>query len=206
MGMQLIKNQNGIALVTSLMLTLISLTMIMALLYMITASTQMTGAQKRYKTALGAAYGGTDVVVKDILPMIMQNQGDANLVSIVEGNFSGVSLAVTASQTCLQAKVTTPTSQWPSSCSQQLNPSQNPDITLLLPSISGNPYQVFTKIVDTVSGNSDLSGLQLEGAGVAESSSVLSPQHFPYLYRVEVQGERSANVRELANITALFAY
>lgn len=202
----LLKNENGIALVTALMLTLISLTMIMALLYMITAGTQLTGAQKRYKTSLAAAQGGADVVIKDILPSIMQNQGDANLVANVEGGFSALSLDVTATQACLQAKLTTPTSQWPSACSQQSNPKQGPDMSLLLPSTIGEPYRIYTKIIDTVKGNSDISGLQLEGAGVAESTPVLTPQHFPYLYRVEVQGERSVNAREQANISALYAY
>ncbi len=207
MKMQLLKNENGIALVTALMLTMISLTIIMALLHMITAGAQLTGASKRYKTSLEAARGGVDVVIKDILPSMMQNQGSATLEADVEGSFSGISLDVTTTTACpIQTKLTTPTSQWPAACSQQNNPKQNYDMTLLLPSTISDPFRVYTKIVDTIKGNSDVSGLQLEGAGVAESSPVLTPQHFPYLYRVEVQGERSANAREQANISALYAY
>src|ERR1039458_2481388 len=66
--MKLICNEQGIALVTSLMITLISLTMIMALLYMMTTGIQVSGMQKRYKTVVDATYGGADVVAKDILP------------------------------------------------------------------------------------------------------------------------------------------
>jgi Flp pilus assembly pilin Flp len=206
MNTKLLKNENGIAMVTALMLTMISLTIIMALLYMITAGAQLSGAQKRYKTSLDAAHGGVDVAIKDIVPTMMQNLSDPNLVATVEGSFGAVNLDVTATQACLQAKLTTPTSQWPSGCSQQSNPKQSPDMSLLLPSTIGDRFRVYTKIVDTVKGNSDVSGLQLEGAGVAESSPVLTPQHFPYLYRVEVQGERETNAREQSNVSALYAY
>lgn len=191
---------------TALMLTMISLTVIMALMYMITAGTQLTGAQKRYKNSLDAAHGGVDVMIKDILPTIMQNQGSATLDTDVENGFSAISLDVVTTNECLTAKLTTPTGEWPSTCSQQSNPSQGPDMSLLLPSTSGDSFRVYTKIVDTVKGNSDVSGLQLEGAGVAESSPVLTPQHFPYLYRVEVQGERATNAREQSNVSALYAY
>jgi hypothetical protein len=46
----------------------------------------------------------------------------------------------------------------------------------------------------------------LEGSGVAESSSLLTPQHFPYIYRMEVQGERQDNSTAKANIEVLYAY
>lgn len=206
MNMQPVKNEKGIALVTALMLTMISLTVIMALMTMITAGAQLTGAQKRYRTALDAAHGGVEIMTKDILPSIMQNLTDPNLSTTVEGTFGAVTLDVTSTQACLQAKLTTPTGQWPSACNQQSNPKQAPDLNLLLPSSTGDQFRIYTKIVDTVKGNSDVSGLQLEGGGVAESSPVLTPQHFPYLYRVEVQGERSTNAREQSNISALYAY
>jgi hypothetical protein len=206
MNMQPVKNEKGIALVTALMLTMISLTVIMALMYMITAGTQLTGAQKRYRTALDAAHGGVDITIKDIIPTIMQNIEDPGMATTVETAFGGVTLDVTATQACLQAKLTSPRSQWPATCSQQSNPKQSPDMNFLLPSSTGDQFRVYTKIVDTVKGNTDVSGLQLEGGGVAESSPVLTPQHFPYLYRVEVQGERETNAREQSNISALYAY
>lgn len=206
MDIRPLKNEKGIALVTALMLTMISLTVIMALMYIITAGTQLTGAQKRYRTALDAAHGGVDVTIKDILPLAMQNQDSANLDTDVEGGFGAINLNVTATSQCLKAKLTTTTSQWPAVCSKQSNPKQSPDMSLLLPSTTGDRFRVYTKIVDTIKGNTDVSGLQLEGAGVAESSPVLTPQHFPYLYRVEVQGEREANAREQSNVSALYAY
>ena len=39
---------------------------ITALLYMMTTGTKISGAQKRYLTALDASYGGAEIVAKDI--------------------------------------------------------------------------------------------------------------------------------------------
>lgn len=79
-------------------------------------------------------------------------------------------------------------------------------MSFTLQASSGNPFIVYSKIVDTVSGNSDTGGLQLEGGGVAESSSLLTPQHFPFIYRMEIQGERQNNSTTQANIEVLYAY
>ena len=66
--MQTLRNENGVALVTALMLTLIALTITMALLYMVISSTKMSGAQKRYKTSREASYAAaTELYPKDIL-------------------------------------------------------------------------------------------------------------------------------------------
>jgi hypothetical protein len=204
--MKLLKNEQGIALVTALMLTLISLGIIMALLTMITSGAKLSGAQKRYRTAMEAAHGGTEVAMKDIIPMVLKNYSATTLVAQVQSDFSGIGLQVATTQQCLQAKLTKTSRQWPAGCSSVMSPKQSPDMSFTLQATAGDPYKVYAKIVDTVSGNSDLSGLQLEGSGVAESSPILTPQHFPYLYRVEVQGERSSNAREQANISALYAY
>jgi hypothetical protein len=203
---KLINNKKGVALVTALMLTLISMGIIMALLTMITAGTKLTGAQKRYRTAMEAAHGGSEVAIKDIIPLILRNYSTSTLITQLQTDFSSIGLQVATNQACLQAKLSKSSSQWPAGCSSAMSPKQSPDMSFTLQATAGDPYRVYAKIVDTVSGNSDLSGLQLEGAGVAESSPVLTPQHFPYLYRVEVQGERSANAREQANISALYAY
>jgi hypothetical protein len=206
MNVQLLKNEQGVALVTALMLTLISLTVIMSLLYMITAGVQITGAQKRYKTSLEAAHGGTEVALKDIVPAVMRNYSSATLVTQVQSDFSGVSLQVNTTQACLQSKLGKSSSQWPADCSRVSDPKQSPDMSFTLQAASGDPFRVYAKIVDTVKGNTDVSGLQLEGSGVAETTPVLTPQHFPFVYRLELQGERASNAKEQANVSALFAY
>jgi len=206
------KNDKGIALVTSLMLTLIIMTVIMATFYLITAGTIQTGASKRYKTALDASYGGGQMVVKDLIPQLLQNFTAPNMISLVTNNFaSAIGLQIqTSSLACLQAKLTQNTSKWQaascSSSSSSLNPTQMPDFQFSLQSNGQNPYTVYSKIVDTVQGNTDMSGLQLLGGGVAEAQTSVTAQHFPYIYRVEVQAERSTNATEQANLSVVYAY
>jgi len=204
--MKLLKNNEGIALVTSLMLTLISLTIVMAVLYMVTLSVHQSGQLKKYRTALDASYGGSEIMVSDILPVVLQNYSSTSLVGTVEGTFSGVNLAVVTTQKCLQSKLTKNTSGWSTDCDTSMEPKKSPDMSFTLQAASGNPFIVYSKIVSTVVGNSDTGGLQLEGAGVAESSSLLTPQHFPYIYTMEVQGERQNNPTTKANIEVLYAY
>lgn len=210
--MKFLKNQDGVALVTSLMLTLVSLTIVMALLYMVTQSAKVSGANKRYKTAIEASYGGSELYTKDILPYLLQSFESVNFTSDSSSDgspaqmFSNVGLQILATQSCLQSKLTKPSSQWPAGCSNTPSPKQNPDLTFNLLSASTSPYTIYSKIVETMLGNTDVSGLQLEGAGVAESTSGITPQHFPYLYRLEVQGEQSQSSSAQANIEVLYAY
>lgn len=203
--MKYLVNNNGFALITSLMLTMLSLTIVMALLLIITQGTKMSGLNKKYKTALEASHGGAEILSKEIMPFVMQNYSAATLETDLESKFYSVHLDV-VSASCLQAKLKKPTSGWPSTCSTTSNPKQSPDITYKMEATVGNPFMVYSKIVDTTAGNTDTSGITLEGSGVAESSSILTPQHYPYIYRVELQGERQNNASAQANIEVLYAY
>lgn len=203
---RILSNQDGIALVTSLMLTLISLTIILSVFYMISQNIKMTGENKRYKTAIEASYGGTDIIMKEIVPQILKNFGSASLVNDLQTTYSMITLSVQTSQTCLQDKLTKGTANWSNTCNQLLNPKAAPDMSFLLQATGGQPYAIYAKVVDTIFGNSDTSGLQLEGAGVAETLSVITPQHVPYVYRVEIQAEKERNATEQANMSVLYAY
>lgn len=199
------KNTNGIALVTALVMTLISLTIIMAVMYMITQNIQQTGAVKRYKTALEASYGGTDMVMKEFVPEVLKNIGAPK--AFLESTYSALNLSVMTTDSCLNDKLTKETSAWGSGCSSSTTPKANADFMFQLPSATGGqPYAIYSKIVDTIFGNTDQSGLQLEGAGVAESLSVITPQHVPYVYRLEIQAEKTTNATEQANMSVLYAY
>ena len=204
----MVRNNKGFALVTSLMLTLISLTIVMALLYMITQSVKMAGQTKKYHTALEASYGGSEIMLKDVLPVVLQNLGSgytgSTLTTAVQNAFPGLNVQLPTSQQCLQTKLFQ-SPPWVG-CSNTSSPKQSPDMTMDLQAATGSPFTVYTKIVDTVPGNSDISGLQLEGSGVAESSSLLRPQQIPYIYRIEIQGERKDNPTAQANLEVLYAY
>jgi len=202
----LITDNKGIALVTSLMLTLISLVIIMSVMFLITQSTISTGIVKRYKNTVEATYGGTEVVMKDVIPFILKNYTSASIQSRLATNFSSIGLS-SISKDCLLAKISLSSDKWPSACSSTVDPkSGGADFSFSLQASGGQPFSVYTKIVDTVGGNTDQTGLQLEGSGVAESSPIITPQHFPYVYRVEIQGERSTNATEKSRMSVLYAY
>lgn len=204
--MNLLKDDRGIALVTSLMLTLISLTVVMALMVIMTSSIKTSALVKKYKTSLEAVYGGTEIFTKDVFPMILRNYSSPTLITDVADAYTKVNMQMLATQDCLQSKLTRPTKSWPAACDQTSNPKHNPDLSFELLAKAGDPFVVYSKIVDTTSGNTDVSGIQLEGAGVAEGNSILTPQHFPFIYRLEVQGERKTNAAAQANIEVLYAY
>ncbi len=202
--MKYIKNQDGIALLTALMFTFICLTMILCLLYTITQGIQTSASNKRYKTAREASYGGAEIALKEVIPQIFQN----NTSSQVTGSFSTINLQLPASSSCLQQKLRLPQARWDASCSASLNPKTSPDMTMQLKSTGADaqPYSVYTKIVDTVPGNTDTSGLQLEGSGVAEASTTITPQHYPYIYRVEVEAEKATAAKEKGSLSIQYAY
>jgi hypothetical protein len=227
--MRFIGNEKGIALVTSLMFTMLALVMTMALLYIVTTGIKTSGALKRYKTVSEAAYGGTEIVVKDLIAAsfgfndyLAANPG-TTFRSYMKDTYM-VNLSNPDVSDCMQIKLTTPRSQW-GSCSASFNLHDAPDVTFNLNAASNSPYTVYSKIVDTmerkfltydttskvsttvtIAGNSDTSSVgALEGGSTTEGAGVTVP-HYPYMYRIEVQGERSANALEKSNISVLYAY
>jgi hypothetical protein len=206
--MKKLKNEDGVALVTSLLLTLLALAFIMALLYMVTWQTKLSAAHKRYKTAIEASQGGAEIFAKKVIPYIFNNNTTAGLA----GQLPGVNL-VAGSSLCLKAKINNPTSLWGGACtpnSLTTDPTQNPDVRFTLQGSLGaqSNFTVYTKIVDSVPGNSDLSGYELldSGAGVTGISSGVAPKHIPALYRIEVQGQKELNPQEKAQLSILYAY
>ena len=205
--MKTIRNQKGIALVTTLMLTLISLAVILALLYMVTRGTQASGMNKKYRTALEASYGGAEVVAKAIIPFVLQNYSTPSLLSNLEGvnGFGAIGLKV-EDESCLQRKIMYPTASWAADCDAVASPSKLPDMTMQLPAQEGSHFMIYAKIMDTQEGNSDMGGIALEGAGVSEGSNVIVPQHQPFLYKIEVQGQLKDDESVSSDLEVIYAY
>jgi hypothetical protein len=212
----LLRNNNGIALVTALMLTLISLTIVSYLLLMVTAGVKQSGANKRYRTAIDASYGGADIIMKEIIPNIFIN-------TIAVGSFSptySADILAHSLDSCLMDKLTKPSSKWGSGCSNSADATVNSDFQLKLNSISASEtYTVYTKIIDTVCSDkrpypagkctgSDLSGLDYlgDGSGTAGGSSGVTVQAMPAIYRIEIVGEKTNNPKEKSKISVLYAY
>lgn len=201
-----VRDEKGIALVTALMLTLISLTIAMALLYMITQGITTSAAQKRYHTSLEAAHGGVELFAKEIVPRLLKGDAAATLAS----DFSAIGLSISSSA-CLTQKLNMGTTDW-SSCgagSTTSDPKVAFDMTFRLNGAAGmGSFKIYSKIVDTTPGNSDSSGIDYldSGSGVTGTSSGVSPKHIPALYRIEVAGEKEVNPNERALLSVLYAY
>lgn len=204
--MKPLRNENGIALVTSMLLTLISLTVVLAVLYLITQGIATSSAQKRYQSSLEAAHGGVEFFSKEIVPRLMQGSSAATLTT----SFSGINLTFPSSA-CLSQKLDKLPEQWTSCPGTALtsDPKQSPDITFRLSgATAGSNFKIYSKIVDTTPGNSDPSGIDYldSGSGVTGTSSGVSPKHMPGLYRIEVAGEKEVNPNERALLSVLYAY
>ncbi|MGB9712752.1 MAG: pilus assembly protein PilX [Dissulfurimicrobium sp.] len=206
--MKILENEKGVALITAMLLAVIGLLMIGGLLVMVQSGIWSSGSQKRYQTALEASYGILDIMTKDVIPRAISNTAGASLSSL--GNYGGL-LNAQASDACFTAKLTTLNTgtNW-NTCGlgNLLNPTTNPDLAFRFQFPASQPdITVFAKIVDTVPGNSSQSDVQLEGEGVATSGGgVVVPQHLPYMYRIEIQGQNAVNPRENAQLSVLYAY
>ncbi len=231
--MNIFGNQKGIALVTALMLTLLSLTIISVVLYFVTEGTKLSAGNKRYQNALEASYGGADFILKDLLPDAFSKAG-SGLRGALNTDYSGLNMAVlpyipaSASATadsCLTQKLNFPSGKWTSCTNLGTDPKSAPDFQFTLSgSLTQPSYTVYARIIETVPGNSDTgsgggpanAGVQFVSGGVVSiggggssgggGSGVITPQSIPYLYRIEIQGERDTNPVERPYLSVLYAY
>lgn len=229
-------NEKGVAIVAVLLLSLIALGITASLLYMVTQGTRSSGFFKRYQSARDAGVGGSELtraliqnLGKLTIPTLKGKDGIADCVDFasqcdcglaeVVGDNTPTGTVSGVNYDCLCAKICDPTSAWAGKCSYNPDPTANPsaldatvdfDIQCKLPGISGKEYLVSSKIVDTILGNSDMSGGSgLEGSGVVDNtlgSKYFSPPLTPYLYRVEVDSRDKSTAVEKSRWAMLYAY
>ena len=213
----LIRSEKGLALVTVLVLSLICLSVISALLYMVIQGTRFSGFYKRYETAREAALGGAELGADMVLDRgALSVPGLA--INTTTGSFTvcdcgdpddpndNLDNAGAGARTCLCDKLCDATADWPG-CSMTLAPTDTPDLEFELAGLNSS-YLVSVKIVDTIRGNSDLSGEDLGGTGVVSSTSgLITAPPMPYLYRVEINSEAYfGELEERARFSALYAF
>lgn len=207
MATKTMRNERGAALVTALLLTLISLGIVMSLLYIVLEQTRASGSHKRYKNSLEAAHGAAQLITKEMIPLLYSANADPK--TTLTNQFSSINLD-TSSNACLNQKMTLPSSGWTAcgSQSKSFDPKADFDMTFKLQGTTGSGFKVFAKIVDTQPGNSDTSGIDLldSGVGVTGSSAGVSPKHIPARYRIETEGESSTNSKEKAALTIFYSY
>lgn len=205
--MRRFQRKKGAALITAIALVVVTSLIVATVYYFIHRGIEVTGLQKKYQTAREASLGGLDVFTKEVLPIAITG---TKLSTVIAGfnSITSVQVQQDATNECFEDKLLKNTADWGSGCSNTLDAKSSPDIRFTLSgTAAARPFIVYTKIIDTVEGNSSLSGVILEGQGTAENpSGLITAQHFPYAYRMEVQSERQNDATEKANFTVLYAY
>lgn len=208
----ILRSEKGLALITVLVLSLITLGIISTLVYMVIQGTKFSGSYKRYGTAREAAVGGSELASD-----LIENRGELVIPGLVslpndcdcgDPDNPGDNRDSLGVRTCLCDKLCDATADWPVLCSITLDPTDTPDLQFSVTGIT-TTYQVSAKIVDTIRGNSDLSGERLGGTGVVSSTSGIIPAPpMPYLHRVEINSEdqNPARVNERSRLSALYAF
>jgi len=199
-------NQKGIALVMVLILSAIVLAIISGLIYMITSTTQISGMQKRYRTALEAGMGGADVTFR-----LLALRGDPELTMR-----NAIGYNRTISDACFAAKLnsTTSATNWAAcgiyanATAMVIDPADTTtyDFRFDLGSSPYPTYRGYGKIVDTVEGNSGGDEGLLKHGVVSSGSGEITVVSIPYLYTIEVDAENSANPSERAKLSVLYQY
>ena len=201
----LLSTEKGIALVMVLILAAIALAIITGLIYMITSTTQISGMQKRYRTALEASIGGADVMYQ-----LIAARGNPNI------NYISFAFSPTTPDACLTAKLnqTTDLTKW-AACADYAkatssvidpNDTNTYDFTFVLGSSPYPTYTSYAKIVSTVEGNSG-GDEGLIGKGVVGSGSgEITVMSIPYMYTVEVSTQNTSNPSEKAKLSILYQY
>lgn len=196
-------NERGVALVMALILGLIGMLMIASLLYMAGTGTWTGGSNKRYQTALEASYGGMNFFAKEII----QNGMGGTALSAM-GTYNAI--LTPGSDAEFTTKLTTPGNVkvndggvypfYPNAVP--------PDTTLtLLMTVPTPNIIVNSTILSTSIGNSGTSANVLVGGGVVNNSSgTVTPQHIPYLFQTDIQGQSALNSQENARLSGIYAY
>lgn len=232
----LLSSEKGIALVMILILAAIALMIMAGLIFMVTSSTQISGMQKRYKTALEAGKGGAEITYQ-FIALRGEDAENTNLTTLLSSinpdittpvgctgtDISGTTYTGTgATPGGLAAKLNTPTYietppgsgnlvlNWSSACNRTMsidpNDATSYDLTYELGSVGNPTYTVYAKIVDTVEGNS-APDKGLGGKGVVVSGSgEVTVASMPYLYTVEVDSQNADNRAERSKLSILYQY
>ena len=211
------RTERGIALVIVLILSAIGLGLMTTLIYLITTGTQVSGIQKRYKTALEASMGGKDIVLQ-VLSMKDRNMSE---ISTYLTSLTGMAASHTDPAGCtgggftgFQAKLRASTHvngalNWSAGCDNTIaiDPSVSSTYDMKFELGVDPRYTVYAKIVDTVAGSEVGEATKLKTGGVvASQGDVIQVAGVPNLYTVEVLTENSANPMEKARLQVLYQY
>jgi len=174
-------SERGIALILVLVLSAIGLIVMTTVLYVITMGTQISGSEKRYRTAHEAALGGIDVIRK-----IIQDQTNSLIpqVTIAYPNGSFVAKLGAADITGSGFKTAV-----------SIDPLD--DTTYDISVDLGNPvYRVYAKMVQKQQGNTNKGYKNVRiKTGVVPADPGMGEIHFTY-YTMTILAQKASNPNE----------
>jgi len=185
-----LENERGVALIFVLLLAVVALITTAGLLYIVGKGGFISGQQKRYNTALEAGRGGMQATLQVINDRGVDTIGLTNV-------FLGGNLAT---------KLANPTGSWAGiDNTSMIDPAV--DNTYDLRFDLGS-YRIYSKIVDTVEGNSGPDTGLIKTGVVSTGSGEVVVMNVPYLYTVEELSANQVNPSstERVKISALYQY
>ncbi len=210
-----LRTERGVVLVVVIVLSAVALLIMTTLIYMITTGTQVSGLQKRYKTALEAGVGGSDVFYQ-LIALRAETAG----TNAFKANLDSFSLnsALTTAGTCqgllsattytgLAAKLLTPSTSWVN-CDRSVTIDPNTPTTYDMKIELGTTtkYSVYAKIVATTEGNTGGDESLLNRGVVDANSGLVAVMARPYIYAIEAVSENSARNDERAKLSIVYQY
>lgn len=171
-----------------LILAAISLVMTLAMLLMVSRGSYVSGQQKRFRTAVEAGRGGMEAMFQ-----MISNRGnpDNTLYSM-------------PNPAAAQTKLAGPIATWGGlDSASTIDPAVNTSYDM---TIDLGTYRVYSKIVDTVDGNSGADEGLIKTAVVNAGSGEVTVVSVPYLYTIEVLSQSTTNPTERSKLSILYQY
>lgn len=185
-----LRNDKGFALPFVLILAAITLTITLAMFIMLGRGSFVSGQQKRYRTAVEASRGGMEAMLQ-----LIATRGNPT---------TPYNNQVLPNQPGLGTKLARPVGTWGTLDSAI---TINPDVPSTYDMrIDLGAYRVYTKIVDTVEGNSGADEGLLNKGVVNSGSGEIQVVSVPYLYTIEVLSQSQTNPTERSKISVLYQY
>ena len=185
--MKILRNEKGFAMVFVLVLAAISLAMTLAMLFMVSRGSYVSGQQKRFRTAVEAGRGGMEAMFQ-----LIANRGNTDPMYTM------------SNQTAVQTKLAGPIATWGGlDNASTIDPTVTSSYDMRIDLAT---YRVYTKIVDTVDGNSGADEGLMKTAVVNSGSGEVTVVSVPFLYTIEVLSQSTTNATERSKISILYQY
>ncbi|MDD5761880.1 MAG: hypothetical protein PHP88_05145 [bacterium] len=188
--MKILRNEKGFALAFVLILAAIALVMTLGMLFMVSRGSYVSGQQKRFRTAVEAARGGIEATLQ-----MIASRGN------LAGTYSTLNVALDNN---IGTKLGNATGVWVGLNSSITIDPVTPSTYDMRIDLGG--YRVYSKIVDTVEGNSGADEGLVKAAVVNTGSGEVIVMNIPYLYTIEVLSQSQTNATERSKFSVLYQY